>query len=138
TSYKHLRADALTVERWNRLHPGDEPRSARVTELLTGSFEGLDVPLAEAPVVAVTDYLTLVPDQVTRWVPRPYTVLGTDGFGRSDTREALRRFFEVDEHHIAIAILAGLARNGHVEPDVVAKAIGDFGIDPESAPPFTH
>ncbi len=138
TSYKHLRADALTVERWNRLHPDDEPRSARVTDLLTGSFDGLDVPLAEAPVVAVTDYLTLVPDQVTRWVPRPYTVLGTDGFGRSDTREALRRFFEVDEHHIAIALLAGLARSGHIEGDAVAKAIGDFGVDPETSPPFTR
>jgi pyruvate dehydrogenase E1 component len=138
TSYKHLRDDALTVERWNRLHPGDAPRSARVTDLLTGSFDGLDVPLAEAPVVAVTDYLTLVPDQVTRWVPRPYTVLGTDGFGRSDTREALRRFFEVDEHHIAIAMLAALARNGHVEAEVVAKAISDFGIDPDSSPPFTR
>ncbi|MBS1847008.1 MAG: pyruvate dehydrogenase (acetyl-transferring), homodimeric type, partial [Actinobacteria bacterium] len=137
-SFKHLRADALAVERWNRLHPGEEPRVASVTRLLSSDFDALDVPLADAPVIAVTDYLTLVPDQVTRWVPRPYSVLGTDGFGRSDTREALRRFFEVDEHHIAVAMLAALARRGHIDPDVVAKAITEFGIDPDTTPPFTR
>src|SRR5690606_31080113 len=86
TSYKRLREEAFGVERWNRLHPDDDARTPRVTELLDSS---------DGPIVAVTDFMRAVPDQISRWIPagRRYTSLGTDGFGRSDTREALRRYF---------------------------------------------
>jgi pyruvate dehydrogenase E1 component len=78
----------------------------------------------------------MVPDQVSRWVPRPFDVLGTDGFGRSDTRAKLRGFFEVDAHHIVVAVLAALARAGRLDPEVAAKAIRDADIDPDVAPPW--
>ncbi|RMH69436.1 MAG: pyruvate dehydrogenase (acetyl-transferring), homodimeric type, partial [Actinomyces sp.] len=126
TSYKRLRADALAAERHNRLHPDGERRVPLVTSRL-GAGEG--------PVVAVTDWMTAVPDQVTRWVPRPYHVLGTDGFGRSDTREALRRFFEVDAGHLVVAVLDALAREGKASPGEVADAIARHGIDPDSPDP---
>ncbi|MBU1866477.1 MAG: hypothetical protein KKE89_08690, partial [Actinobacteria bacterium] len=87
------------------------------------------------PVVAVTDYMTAVPDQVARWVPARYTSLGTDGFGRSDTREALRTFFEVDHRHVVVAVLWSLAADGQVDPEVVPAAIARYGIDPDTAPP---
>jgi pyruvate dehydrogenase E1 component len=148
TSYKRLRDEALTVDRWNRLHPDEAPRMPRITRLLSRSgvdadaATGSDGPSSSSrsasPVVAVTDYLTLVPDMVTRWVPRPFSVLGTDGFGRSDTREALRRFFEVDAANVTVAVLAALARLGTVPVEIVTKAIRDLGIDPELAPPFTR
>ncbi len=102
TSYKALREDALSVERWNRLHPGLQPRTPYVTEMLDG---------AAGPIVAVTDFMKAVPDQVARWVPSPYIPLGTDGFGRSDTREVLRRHFETDAAHVVVAVLDGLARH---------------------------
>jgi len=128
TSWTGLRADALETERWNRLHPDAEPRRAIVTEAL-GS--GPD------PVVAITDYMRSVPDQVARFVDRPYTSLGTDGFGRSDARGALRSYFEVDSAHLVVAVLQQLALGGRVPPAVVAGAIGDLGIDPGRAAPFT-
>lgn len=103
TSYKALREDALSAERWNRLHPSAPRRTPFVTECLSGGT---------GPVVAVTEYMRSVPDQVARWVSRPYTSLGTDGFGRSDTREVLRRFFEIDAAHLVIAALSGLERDG--------------------------
>ena len=127
--WKQLREQALGVERWNRLHPSEAPRVARVTELLGRG---------EAPVVAVTDYIAAVPDQISRWVPRPYTVLGTDGFGRSDTREALRSFFETDAGHVTVAVLSSLARNGRIDADEAAKAAARHGIDPDVAPPWTR
>jgi pyruvate dehydrogenase E1 component len=126
TSYQQLRNEALAVERWNRLHPGEKKRTPYVTRLLEQS---------EGPVVAVGDYLKLVPDMISRWVPRRFTPLGTDGFGRSDTREALRRFFEVDAEHVVVAVLAALAEEGQVEPAVVKKAIAEFGIDAEAGDP---
>ena len=86
--------------------------------------------------VAVTDYMRAVPDQVARWVPRPFISLGTDGFGRSDTRAALRRFFEVDAAHIVVAVLAALAQNGEAKADEVAEAIAGYGIDPDSVDPW--
>jgi len=129
TSYKKLREEALACERWNRLHPEAAPRTPLVTELLDA---------AAGPVVAVSDYLRAVPDQVSRWVPRPWTSLGTDGFGRSDTREALRRFFEVDAGHVVVAVLAALADSGDVDPNVVAKAAADHGIDRDTAPSWTR
>jgi len=127
TSWATLRSDAISVERWNRLHPAEDPRRAVVTtELGYGS----------TPVVAVTDYMRAVPDQVARWVYRPYVSLGTDGFGRSDARPALRRHFEVDTGHVVVAVLASLARTGEATADEVTEAIGRFGIDPEAAEPF--
>jgi pyruvate dehydrogenase E1 component len=127
TSYKHLREQALTTERWNRLHPGQPLQVPRVTELLEG----------EGPIVAVTDFLKAVPDQISRWIPpnRSYTSLGTDGFGRSDTREALRQHFEVDTPHIVVAVLAGLARRGDIKPELVTDAIRRYGIDPDAIDP---
>ena len=87
--------------------------------------------------VAVTDYMRAVPDQVARWVPRPFISLGTDGFGRSDARAALRRYFEVDAAHVVVAVLAALARHGEGDPTEVAEAIAGFGIDPEAASPLS-
>lgn len=128
TSYKRLREDALAVER-ARVLGHDDPGTPIVTERLAG---------AEAPVVAVTDYMRAVPDQVSRFVGRPYTSLGTDGFGRSDTREALREFFEVDAGHIVVAVLHELAEAGEVDADVVAEAIAAHDIDTKVAPPWTR
>ncbi|MBK5221350.1 MAG: pyruvate dehydrogenase (acetyl-transferring), homodimeric type [Acidimicrobiia bacterium] len=128
TSYKALREEALTVERWNRLHPGEATRIPRVAQLL-GDGDG--------PVVAVTDMMTLVPDQVGRWIPRTFVPLGTDGFGRSDTRTALRRFFEVDTGHVVASVLWGLARDGVVESSLVDDAIRRYDIDPEAGDPRT-
>jgi pyruvate dehydrogenase E1 component len=126
TSYQQLRNEALASERWNRLHPGEPPRVPFVTRALES---------APGPVIAATDYLKAVPDLVARWIPRSFTPLGTDGFGRSDTREALRRHFEIDAEHIAVAALAALAQQGQAQPAVVAQAIRDFRIDPESMEP---
>jgi pyruvate dehydrogenase E1 component len=127
TSYSELRGDCLSVERWNRLHPTEASRGAYVTESLAG-WGG--------PVVAVSDYLRAVPDQVARWVPRPLTALGTDGFGRSDTRGALRRFFEVDAAHVVVAVLAALARSGEAKVQEVAAAIARYDIDPDAVDPW--
>jgi pyruvate dehydrogenase E1 component len=127
TSYKRLREQALSVERWNRLHPGETPRSPQVTRLLAD---------ATGPIVAVTDFMKAVPDQIARWVPKPFTSLGTDGFGRSDTREALRRYFETDGPHVVVAVLAALAEAGEVEHDLVAKAIARYDIDPTTPDPW--
>jgi pyruvate dehydrogenase E1 component len=128
TSYKELRREAVAVERWNLLHPGEEPRVPFVTRALEGH---------EGPVVAVSDYLKLVPDQVARWVPNGLTALGTDGFGRSETRAALRRFFEVDAEHVALAALGRLAREGKVERDLPRRAMEELGLDPEKVDPTT-
>ena len=92
----------------------------------------------DGPVVAATDYMRAFPDGIRPFVPRPYTVLGTDGFGRSDYRVQLRRFFEVDRHHVAVAALAALAADGTLGAATVAKAIERYGIDPEAAPPWTR
>jgi len=128
TSYKALREDAVSAERWNRLHPGQPERVPYVTEQLSRS---------EGPVVAVTDYMRAVPDQVARFVPRRFLSLGTDGFGRSDTRDVLRRFFEVDAAHVVIAVLAGLAADGVVHHRTVSEAITAYGVDVDTADPWT-
>jgi pyruvate dehydrogenase E1 component len=88
-------------------------------------------------VVAVTDYEKALPGLVARWVPREYTVLGTDGFGRSDTRAALRRFFEIDAEHIVFAVLSALCRRGEIEVEVVRSAQSELGISPEAPDPAT-
>ncbi len=126
TSYKRLRSEALDCERRNRLSPTQEQAVPSVTRKLLDS---------EGPLVAVSDWMTLVPDQVARWTPRPLHVLGTDGFGRSDTREALRRFFEIDAQHLVVAVLAALAEDGTISADEAAAAIAKYGIDPTRADP---
>jgi pyruvate dehydrogenase E1 component len=129
TSYKKLREEALSQERWNRLHPHDSPRVPMVTRLL-GNAPGV--------VVAVTDYMRLVPDQIARWVPGSFTSLGTDGYGRSDTREALRGFFETNAGHVVVATLSALALEGHIDANLVTDAIARYGIDPDVADPWTR
>jgi pyruvate dehydrogenase E1 component len=129
TSYKRLREEALAVERRNRLHPDRPAEVPLVTRLLAGG---------EGPVVAVTDFMKLIPGQVARWIPRPYHTLGTDGFGRSDTRSALRRFFEVDTGHVVVAVLHALAQEGLIDPSVVIEAIGHHGLDTEIDDPGRH
>jgi pyruvate dehydrogenase E1 component len=126
TSYQQLRSEALDVERWNRLHPGEPKREPFVSRTL-GPHEG--------PVIAVSDSMKSVPDQVARWVHQPLLTLGTDGFGRSDTREALRRLFEIDAEHVVVATLAALADMGEVKPETVAEAVKRYEIDPERVPP---
>jgi pyruvate dehydrogenase E1 component len=127
TSWSSLRTDALEAERWNRLHPTDAPRVPLVTEVLGAGPH---------PVVAITDYMRAVPDQVARFIDRPYTSLGTDGFGRSDARAALRQHFEVDATHLTIAVLSELARGGRLDASVVQEAVSELGIDPSRAAPF--
>jgi pyruvate dehydrogenase E1 component len=128
TSYKALREDALAAERWNRLHPSQAPRRTVVNELLDETH---------GPIVAVTDFMKIVPEQIARWLPgRSFTPLGTDGMGRSDTREALRRFFEIDEGHVVVAVLSALQSQGQIDADVVAKAIDEYGIDPDGLDPY--
>ena len=126
TSYKSLREDALEVERWNRLHPGEAPRVAYVTSELEQS---------SGPIVAVSDFMKAVSDQVARFVHAPFAALGTDGFGRSDTRKSLRRHFEIDAEHIVVAVLSELCAAGEVKAEEVAEAIERYGIDPEAVDP---
>ena len=121
-----LRRDGLEVERWNMLHPLEEPRHSYVASCL-GSRSG--------PVVASTDYIRAFADQIRQWVPGRYRVLGTDGFGRSDFRQALRRFFEVDRHYVAVAALKELADSGEIEPARVGEAIERYGIDVDAPMP---
>jgi pyruvate dehydrogenase E1 component len=128
TSYKSLREEAMSVERHDRLHPDGPKRVPLVTGELSGST---------GPVVAVTDFVRAVPDQVARWVPRRFTSLGTDGFGRSDTREVLRRFFEIDAAHVVVAVLAGLEADGAVPRGTAAKAVVTYGIDAGAADPWS-
>lgn len=123
TSYKSLREDAMEVERWNRLHPLETPRTSYVQDQLGGRT---------TPIVAVSDFMRIVPEQIASYLPqRQFTVLGTDGMGRSDTRQALRRFFETDAEHIVIAVLTSLVGKGDITANTVAEAITEFGIDPE-------
>jgi len=125
TSYQLLRNDALEVDRWNRLHPEAKPRESYLASVLRGG----------GPVIAATDSLKAVADQIARWSPQPFVPLGTDGFGRSDTREALRRHFEVDAENIAVASLHSLALCEQFPSADVARAIAEHGIDPERLEP---
>ena len=125
TSYKTLREEALEVERWNRLHPEQTERQSFVTKQLSNG---------DGPVVAVSDFMRMVPEQVARFVTnRSFTPLGTDGMGRSDTRAALRRHFEIDAPHIVVTVLHQLSKSGVVKPEIVAEAIQRHGLDPEIA-----
>ena len=126
TSYKLLRNDALRAKRWSMLHPGETPRTSYLENLLEHE---------EGVFVAVSDYMKIVPDQIAPWVPGGLTTLGTDGFGRSDTRPALRRFFEIDAEMTVVATLYALATEGEIRMEAVEKAIKDLNIDPEKAFP---
>jgi pyruvate dehydrogenase E1 component len=127
TSYQQLRHEALSTDRWNRLHPESEPRQPYVVKVLEG---------IEGPIVAASDFVKAVPDMIRPWVRQDFITLGTDGFGRSDTREALRRFFEVDAESIAVAALHALSKTGKLPAAAVAAAIRSLGIDPDKADPL--
>ncbi len=125
TSFNLLRRDGMEASRWNMLNPLEAPRSAYVTEQLSGRT---------GPVIAATDYIRNYADQIREYVPGQYVVLGTDGFGRSDSRDNLRQFFEVDRHYVAVAALSALAREGRIEAARVAEAIKRYGINVEKLP----
>ncbi|MCB1876287.1 MAG: pyruvate dehydrogenase (acetyl-transferring), homodimeric type, partial [Chromatiales bacterium] len=127
TSFNELRREGLDAERWNTLHPEEEPRVSYVTECLEGRA---------GPVIAATDYMKTYADQIRPFVPQNYKVLGTDGFGRSDRRSKLREFFEVDRRYVAVAALAALADEGTLDPAVVTQAIEKYGIDPNKPNPL--
>ncbi len=129
TSFNELRRDGLAVERWNLLHPESTPRKAYVTQLLSGQ---------DGPFIAATDYMKALGDQIRQWVPGRYRVLGTDGYGRSDSRKALRDFFEVDRRHVVVAALKTLAEEGSVDPGTVTAAMARLDIDPEQPDPVTR
>jgi len=129
-SFNELRRDGLDADRWNMLHPEGAPRVPYVTQCLAGR---------DGPVVAATDYVKTFADQIRPFIPgrREYRVLGTDGFGRSDTRDKLRHFFEVNRHWVALAALKALADQGEVKPALVAQAIRKYGLDPNKPNPVT-
>jgi pyruvate dehydrogenase E1 component len=126
TSYNELRRDALQVERWNRLHPDQPARRPYLLEALEG---------AEGPIVAATDYMKVVADQVAPWLPGRMETLGTDGFGRSDNREYLRKHFEINAESIAAAALSKLARDGKFDTARAKAALGELGIETEKIDP---
>jgi pyruvate dehydrogenase E1 component len=126
TSYQELYRDGHAVERWNRLHPTEKARVPFVTQALANT---------DGVIVAASDYMKSLPDAIDRWIPRPVTSLGTDGFGRSETRASLRDFFEVDGRHIVVATLSALSREGKLDAKIVAQAIKDLGVNPEKPNP---
>ncbi|MBI4345570.1 MAG: pyruvate dehydrogenase (acetyl-transferring), homodimeric type, partial [Elusimicrobia bacterium] len=127
TSYKELRRDGLEADRWNLLHPEDKPRVPYVTRALDG---------AEGVLVFASDYMRALPDSISKWLPRPLVSLGTEGYGRSETREALRDFFEVDRRYIAWAALVALRREGRLGADVLKEAAAALSIQPEKRSPL--
>jgi pyruvate dehydrogenase E1 component len=130
TSFSELRREGLAMERWNTLHPEAAVRIPYVTQCLDGRA---------GPIVAATDYIKTFADQIRPYVPRgrAFRVLGTDGFGRSDSRAKLRHFFEVNRYFVTISALKALADQGEIKPKVVADAIRKYGIDPEKANPVS-
>ena len=126
TSFNELRREGMDIDRWNMLHPDEPPRTSFVTECLASS---------SAPVIAATDYMKVYADQIRPYVPAPYRVLGTDGFGRSDTRQRLRWFFEVDRHFVAVAALTSLADQQIIGRSVVRDAMRQFGIESDKSNP---
>ena len=128
TSYKELRREALEVERWNLLHPTEPQKQCYVQKVLAGR---------KGPFIAASDYMHLVSEQIAKWVPGRLVTLGTDGFGRSDTREALRNHFEIDAPHITFAALSELHRRGEVDRATVEKARQTLGIDPDKKNPVS-
>ncbi len=128
TSFNQLRRECLEVERWNQLHPGEKPRRSYLDQCLAGRT---------GPFVAATDYMKAVPDQIQRWMPGQYVTLGTDGYGRSDSRAALRQHFEVDRRYIAVTALKALADDGALDAETVLDAIQRYEIDPDKPDPVT-
>ena len=128
TSFNELRREALALDREAFLNPEAEPGKPHVTRCLEGR---------QGPAIASTDYMRLFADQVRAWVPTDYHVLGTDGFGRSDTREKLREFFEVDRHFVVVAALKALAERGELERKVIGEALKKYDIDPAKPNPLT-
>ncbi|HRE13882.1 MAG TPA: pyruvate dehydrogenase (acetyl-transferring), homodimeric type [Usitatibacteraceae bacterium] len=127
-SFTELRRDGLACARWNLLHPTEKPRASHVEQCLAGT---------KGPVVASSDYVRAFTDQIREFVPRRFKALGTDGFGRSDSRENLRRFFEVDRHFVTVAALKALAEDGEIPAAKVAEAIAKYGIDADKPAPWT-
>ncbi len=127
TSFNELRREALECERWNLLHPGEKPRVSYVEQCFKDR---------EGPVIAATDYMRIVPDQIRQWVSGKYVTLGTDGYGRSDSRAALRKHFEVDRNFITLTVLRTLEGEGKVDRKTVTKAMQALGIDPSSPDPW--
>jgi pyruvate dehydrogenase E1 component len=128
TSYSLLHRDALACERYNRLHPESEPRVPYIVEATRG---------VEGPFIAASDYMKTLGDLVSRFLPGRFVPLGTDGFGMSDTREALRRHFEIDAENIAVAALDALRHEGKLEPTQVTRAIHELGINPDKVDPMS-
>ncbi|MCU7934984.1 MAG: pyruvate dehydrogenase (acetyl-transferring), homodimeric type [Candidatus Thiodiazotropha sp. (ex Dulcina madagascariensis)] len=128
TSFNELRRDGVDVDRWNTLHPEESPKVSYITEQLTGR---------KGPVVAATDYIRSYAEQIRPFVTARYSVLGTDGFGRSDMRSQLRKFFEVNRYYVVIAALNALADEGEIKPERVTQAIKKYKIDPEKPNPST-
>ncbi len=128
TSFNELRRSALDTERWNQLHPEDTPRESYLEKCLANR---------NGPFIAATDYMKIVPEQIQHWVPGRYVTLGTDGFGRSDARKALRQFFEVDKRYITVTTLKALADDGVLDQRTVAQAIEKYKIDPDKPNPVT-
>jgi len=126
TSYNELRRDALRAERWNRLHPGQPARQPYIQQALTGTA---------GPIVAATDYMKVVADQIAPWLAGRMETLGTDGFGRSDNREYLRRHFEINAESIAATALSRLARDGQFPMERAAAAFGELGVNTEKVDP---
>ena len=118
--------DALQVERWNRLHPSEPERQSYIQQAMEGT---------EGPIIASSDFMKIVPDQISQWLDGRLVSLGTDGFGRSDNREYLRKHFEIDAESIVAATLARLAHDGKLNPKKAAQAIVDLGLDPERIDP---
>ena len=128
TSFSELRKNALAIERRNMLHSNETRQQNYIQQALADR---------EGPFIAATDYMKVVADQIRQWIPGPYTVLGTDGFGRSDSRAELRRFFEVDRHYVVVAALKALADEAKIDAQTVSKAMQTFGIDPDKPNPLT-
>jgi pyruvate dehydrogenase E1 component len=125
TSFTELRRSGLDADRWNRLHPTEKPQQSWIEQCLDST---------SGPVIAATDYVRAVPDMIRAWIPRRFDTLGTDGFGRSDTRAALRRFFEIDSKSIAFAALSALTREGDVNKMVTSQFMSRYAYEPQSEP----
>jgi pyruvate dehydrogenase E1 component len=128
TSYTQLRRDAHAADRWNMLHPTEQPQKSYVEEALAGESGGV--------FIAASDYVRALPEQISRWVPGDFFALGTDGIGRSETREALRRHFEVDAESITLAALHRLHHRKVFDAPFLAKAIKDLGVNPDKVDPY--
>ena len=127
TSYSEIRKDAESTSRWNMNHPNENPKVSFLNSTISNN---------EIPIVAVSDYIKMVPNQISPYIKNPFYVLGTDGFGRSDTRESLRKFFEIDRYYIVLNSLKALVDQGKIEKSVIEKAMDKYNIDSEKPDPI--